>query len=316
MVRLLILLAAVSPPLLILGYGIAKARGSWNSEAMWNAFAIGAVSAIAALGCELGLQYLLQLGRLPPIAESAAKAVAVAAIPEESIKFFVLVSLASRHVDVRRLQDIVILALAVSLGFAALENFFYVISVGGWKVTAAVRAITAIPGHGIDGLAMGALLIAASLNGNARPWRFQYALLVPIALHAAYDFPLMAMQKSIGSDWFIGAWLVVLALSSILVIRLCNRVLPRAVEADRVSGCDGESVETTDRLIAGGIVALVGGPLLGGIVFYAHGYGAGAAAAMILGIFPVAFGIDAIRTGLKRRRARLAASRPAFDYAQ
>ena len=124
MVRVLILLAAVSPPLLILSYGIAKARGSWNSEAMWNAFGIGAVGAIAALACELALDYLLPLGSLLPIANSAAKALFVAAIPEESIKFFLLIGLAAKHIDARRLQDIIVLALAVSLGFATLENFF------------------------------------------------------------------------------------------------------------------------------------------------------------------------------------------------
>jgi protease PrsW len=206
MVRVLILLAAVSPPLLILSYGIAKARGSWNSEAMWSAFGIGAVGAIAALACELALDYLLPLGRLLPIADSAAKALFVAAIPEESIKFFLLIGLAAKHIDARRLQDTIVLALAVSLGFATLENFFYLISIGGWKMTAAIRAITAVPGHGIDGLAMGTLLVAASLNGNAKPWRFQYALLLPILLHAAYDFPLMAIQKNIGRAWFAGSW--------------------------------------------------------------------------------------------------------------
>ena len=145
------------------------------------------------------------------------------------------------------------------------------ISIGGWKMTAAIRAITAVPGHGIDGLAMGTSLVAASLNGNAKPWRFQYALLLPILLHAAYDFPLMAIQKNIGRAWFAGAWLVVLALSSIFVIRLCNRFLPKAVETDRASGRDGESVETTNRLIVGEIVAMIGGPLLAGTAFYAVG---------------------------------------------
>ena len=62
MVRLLILLAAITPPLIILSYGIAKARGTWRSEATWNAFLVGAVSAIAAIGCELALDYLLAGG--------------------------------------------------------------------------------------------------------------------------------------------------------------------------------------------------------------------------------------------------------------
>src|SRR3977135_2450229 len=101
-------------------------------------------------------------------------------MPDTAGKFFTLGSLAEKHVDVRRLQDIIVLALAVSLGFATLENFFYLISAGDWKITAAIRAITSVPGHGIDGLAMGALLVTARLKGCKSPWRVKYALIVPI----------------------------------------------------------------------------------------------------------------------------------------
>jgi RsiW-degrading membrane proteinase PrsW (M82 family) len=313
MIRVVILLAAITPPLLILGYGIAKARGSWNSEATWNAFMVGAVSALAAIACEFALGYVIPSDRMNPLGGAAAKAVFIAAIPEESIKFFVLVSLAVKHVDARRLQDIVVLALAVSLGFATLENCFYVISVGDWKITAALRAVTSVPGHGIDGLAMGALLIAARLN-NGNFLRFWYALVVPIILHAAYDFPLFAMQKNLGKIWFAAAWLALIALSSLLVIALCNRTLAKAVQADRASGRDASSVETTDRLIVGGLVAVICGPLLAGSAFYARGFDV-ASAATVLSIFPIALGIDSILTGFRRRKARLRASPPKLDYA-
>jgi protease PrsW len=314
MIRFVILLAATSPPLLILSYGIAKARGGWNSEATWNAFFVGAVSAFAAIACEFAIKYALPLDQMNPVAGSAAKAIFVAAIPEEAVKFFVLVSLAEKHVDVRRLQDILVLALAVSLGFATLENFFFVISVEDWRTTAAVRAITAVPGHGIDGLAMGALLIAARLSGNENAWRFKYALIVPILLHAAYDFPLFAIEKNVGKLWFGAGWIVVLALSSLSVIALCNRVIPKAIEADRASGRDETSIETTDRLIGGGMAAVIAGPLLAGLAFYAKGFDV-ALAATVMSVFPIVLGIDSILTGFKRRKARLRASRQSFDYA-
>ena len=126
----------------------------------------------------------------------------------------------------RRLQDLLILALAVSLGFATLENFFYVISSGGWKMVAALRAITAVPGHGIDGLAMGALLIRARIT--ERPEDLRLALIVPILLHALYDFPLYAMHKDVAKLWFGVMWLAIIAASSFFVITLCNRMLATA----------------------------------------------------------------------------------------
>ena len=311
--RFVILVAAITPPLLILGYGIAKARGTWYSEATWNAFFVGAVSAMAAIACEFAVSYVLPLDQIGPVAGSAVKAILVAAIPEEAIKFFVLVSLAEKHVDVRRLQDILVLALAVSLGFATLENFFYVISVDHWKTAAAIRAITAVPGHGIDGLAMGALLIVARMNGGNSFWSARYALAVPIVLHAAYDCPLFAIKTAGATIWFGSAWLAIILLSSLCVITLCNRVIPRAVAADRAAGRDGTSTETTDRLIVGGMIGTLIGPLLIAAAFYGRGFEF-ASLAMILSIFPVALGIESILTGLRRRKVRLAAITPNLEY--
>jgi protease PrsW len=315
MIRCVILLAAIFPPLLILGYGIAKARGTWNSEAMLNAYFLGAVGAIAAIACEFALDYVLPLGRMTPVDGAVSKAIFIAGLPEEAIKFFVLVYLAETHVDVRRVQDILVLALAVSLGFATLENFIYVVTAGDWKMIAALRAITSVPGHGLDGLAMGALLMAARMDAQHKPGLIKYALLVPVILHAAYDFPLFAIEKGIAKAWFGAAWLGVIALSSVFVIRLCNRVLPEAVAADRAAGRDQTSKETTDRLITGGVIAIVAGPLLAGATFYARGFDV-ASAATVLSIFPIALGIDSVLTGLRRKKARLATNSPNLDSAR
>jgi RsiW-degrading membrane proteinase PrsW (M82 family) len=315
MIRFVILLAAIVPPLLILGYGIAKARASWKSEAIFNAYFLGAVGAIAAMGLEFALTHVLPLGGMTPVDAAACDAVFIAALPEEAIKFFVLVCLAEKHVDVRRLQDILVLALAVSLGFASLENFAYVVAAGDWKAVAATRAITSIPGHGLDGLAMGTLLIAARMDARRNPELVAYALIVPVILHAAYDFPLFAIEKGIAKIWFIAAWLGVISASSIFVIGLCNHILPEAVEADRAAGRDQISRETTDRLITGGVIAVVGGPLLAVAAFLANGFDV-ASAATVLSILPIALGIDSILTGVRRRKARLAASPKALDYAR
>src|SRR5882757_2193448 len=310
--KFVVLLAAITPPLILLAYGIGKARASWRSEAIWNAFLVGAVSAFAAIAVELALGYLLPLDRAGPVAEAGLTTVLLAAIPEEAVKFFVLVWIAEKHVDVRRRQDLLVLALAVSLGLATLENFFYLISTGGWQMIAALRAITAVPGHGIDGLAMGALLIRARLSGRAEDLRL--ALIVPILLHAAYDFPLFALRKDIGTLWFGMAWLAVIAASAVFVITLCNRILTKAAAADRAAGRDDHSIESTYWLIAGGAVVLIAGPLLAAWAFHTKGVEV-ASVAIALSIFPLAFGIDSIRTGSKRRRGQLAAVRRNLDYA-
>jgi protease PrsW len=303
MSRFLIVLAAVAPSLLMLSYAIAKTRGSWRSEAMWHAFFVGALSALAAVGIEFVLAGIVKLGHSSLVANAASTAIFVAAIPEEGIKFVVLILLAERHVEVRRLQDIIVLGVAVSLGFATVENFCYVAEPGKWQEVAAVRAVAAVPAHGIDGLMMGALLAAARLHPDRNPMRLIAALLVPIVSHAAYDFPAIAVRD--GAAWgpFTEAWLLVVVCSSILAIVLCNRVLTQVSAADRASGRDAGSIETTDLLIVGGLLALFGGPMLAGAVFHTKGdeY---VMAVIALGVLPIALGIDAIFCGLHRRRER------------
>jgi protease PrsW len=309
MIRFVMLLAAMLPPLSILGYAIAKARARWNSEAIPKAFLLGAVSTIAAMACEFALVHLLPLDRMPAVDGAVSKAIFILALPEEAIKFFVLVHFAEKHIEVRRVQDILVMALAVSLGFATVENLIFIVMAGDWKMVAALRAITSIPGHGIDGLAMGALLMAARMNARRKSELATYALLVPVIVHAAYDFPALAIERGVAKEWFGPVWLGVMVLSSTFVIRLCNRILPDAVAVDQATGRDRTSRETTDRLIAGGVIAVIAGPLLAG----AFSQGFDGFTSVAPGVFPIALGIDSILTGLRRKKARLAMNRRNLD---
>src|SRR2546430_12713627 len=106
---------------------------------------------------------------------------------------------------------------------------------------------------------MGALLTAARLSDDKNNWLVAGALALPMALHAAYDFPLFALPKTGENIWLGAAWLAVIIVSPIVAIALCNRVLPSAVAADRASGRDGGSTETTDRLLVGGFASLAAG---------------------------------------------------------
>jgi len=227
----------------MLGYGIAKTRSSWKSEAIWTAFVFGALCTIAVGAFELIVQAAISRAHLSAIADAAVTAVIMAAIPEESAKFLVLVGLAEKHVDVRRRQDYIMQALAVSLGFAALENAFFVIAAGDWKVIAAARAITAVPAHGICGLVMGALLVAARLS--RKKITAALALIVPVILHAAYDFPLLAIDKNVAREFFAGIWLLILILSSVFAILLSNRMGRKAGE--RMLHRDAIGFRTTRR---------------------------------------------------------------------
>src|SRR5262249_44073792 len=150
-------------------------------------------------------------------------------------KFVLLIAVAERFVHAPRKQDILLLALGVSLGFAAIENIFLVATGTDWRLAAAGRAVTSVPGHAIGGLIMGALLMGARLQKSPR--LLWLALAVPILTHAAYDFPLF-LPRTDFELWAWMPWLAVVLVSTALAIYLCNHNLQAASRADAASARD------------------------------------------------------------------------------
>jgi RsiW-degrading membrane proteinase PrsW (M82 family) len=124
---------------------------------------------------------------------------------EEGFKFLVLkkITWKNRNFDYR--FDGVIYAVAVSLGFAALENIMYVAE-GGLSV-ALPRALLAIPGHCIFGIFMGNYYGMAkqfSMYGEGREKKYLIlAVLHPMLMHGFYDFCLSTGSDIFGIIFFI-----------------------------------------------------------------------------------------------------------------
>jgi RsiW-degrading membrane proteinase PrsW (M82 family) len=297
MEQVAIFLAAVAPGLLMLAYGVAKTRIGWRNEALYTAILAGAVGAIVP-ALAYGLEELFPVESAGPLMGAAATAV-FTAIPEQGFKFLILLGAIRRDANVRRLQDIVALALGVSIGFATFENLFYVALGSDWRAVAIGRALVSVPSHGIDGLIMGALLTSARLRTHRRRLAYVIAFAVPVITHAAYDFPPLASQHS-HHRWLAVVWLAVLLLSAVLAICLCDRVLPRAAEADRMAGRDTAPPARGWHLIVAGCV-LIAAPVFGVLLLHliaVSAFGTGAA----ISILPAALGIDLIRTGIRQRK--------------
>jgi RsiW-degrading membrane proteinase PrsW (M82 family) len=302
-----VLLAAIATGLLVLTYGVTKTRASWGNEALWTAFFLGGLGVIGAIPVELVVQWLADHASLTSALKAGVIATFSAAVPEETIKYLILVCAVERHVDARRRQDIIILALAVALGFATVENFLYVVTPTNWGLVAAIRALTAVPGHGIDGLAMGALLTAARVGlDRQKAWEC-FALIVPVTMHAAYDYPLFVLRSSAAvtgtGPQLVVLWITILLATSILAIGLCNWILPAAAQADRISRRDLRESAATPFIIGVGCAFLVIAAMLGVLVAVSNGI-AFPAIGIGLGIFPLAMGIDLIRTGLRQRQGK------------
>jgi len=87
--------------------------------------------------------------------------------------------------------------MTASLGFAALENIFYLMDAGdGWVQLALVRGFLSVPSHGLDGAIMGFFAGLARFEPQrAKRWWF-LALAAPMALHGLYDAPLFMADIS------------------------------------------------------------------------------------------------------------------------
>ena len=141
----------------------------------------------------------------------------VVAFSEEGAKYYMLRKRSWHSGEFNCQYDGVVYAVFVSLGFALWENISYVMHFG--FSTAIVRAVTAIPGHTCFGVFMGVFYGLARKYENrgwkekAQPYKVM-AVLVPAALHGAYDY--IASTES-GTWGFVGFIAVLFLVSYRLV---------------------------------------------------------------------------------------------------
>lgn len=113
------------------------------------------------------------------------------ALVEEFSKWIFLYKISFSHREFDQVYDMIVYAVFVALGFACVENIFYVFD-NGYGV-AFLRALLAVPGHACDGVFMGYYLLMAklaSINGNEslKSRNMFLSLFVPVILHGFYDF--------------------------------------------------------------------------------------------------------------------------------
>lgn len=170
-------------------------------------FFAGVLCIIPVVIWEEALNYLLI--KLPGIGKGSIPYAAitgflVAGFCEESCKFFVLKKLTWKNKNFDYMFDGIVYAVFVSIGFAAIENIFYVFD-GGVR-TAILRIFTAVPGHACYGVFMGFYYGAAkqaSVEGRAKDCKatIRSALTKPILLHGIYDALIMTNATVVGNDF-------------------------------------------------------------------------------------------------------------------
>jgi RsiW-degrading membrane proteinase PrsW (M82 family) len=230
--------AAIAPALLILWLVIAAGERPGPPARVWTAFLLGAAS-ISLLGVvRKPLTSLFAVPDHPWLAQALHSLLGVAA-PEEIVKVIVIVAVSTRRRPGADPMDTVVYGAAVGLGFAAYENLAYLVQHQEiWRSLAALRSVLTVPFHGALGIIAGGYLILAR-SGTAlgahrhhRDWaRISSRILVllaPLALHAAFDFPLLMLQQNpdlaSSARFMLGATSVLIGFGSIgLAVRLVRK---------------------------------------------------------------------------------------------
>lgn len=124
------------------------------------------------------------------IGQAAWNSFVVAGLTEEGFKFLGFWLIFWKNRNFNEEFDGIVYAVFISLGFAAVENMFYVFS-GGYSV-GVLRALTAVPAHAFFGIMMGYYFGLARFNAGHKSLYLVLAFLIPYLSHAVYDFFLMS----------------------------------------------------------------------------------------------------------------------------
>lgn len=182
-----LLIASLAPVFIVIVYIYIKDKFEKESKRfLLKNFLLGAIfSVIISL-----VLYTIYENYFPKsdefsVLEQFLKAFFVVALIEEFSKYIIIRYYTQRKKAFNEPFDGIIYAVMVSMGFAAVENIFYVIE-GGLSV-ALLRAFTAIPAHATFAIIMGYYMGKAKFSNNKAKWNL-IGLLGAIIFHGSYDF--------------------------------------------------------------------------------------------------------------------------------
>ena len=225
---------AVAPAALLLKYVLL--RDKYKREPMQligTTFLLGALGIIPATIIEL----LLGFGNILVTAFFSV------AVVEETMKYLAVRVKAYNSSNFNEVMDGIVYGVAAGLGFATVENIFYVLGFGTIS-TALVRAFMSVPSHAAYGGIMGFYL------GMAKPFSLTSkqherkliltGLTIAILLHGLYDTIAFTLEGYAG----LAGLLAMTAISWIILLRLIRKALSLSPIRWGVTGSDSPTYQT------------------------------------------------------------------------
>lgn len=111
---------------------------------------------------------------------------------EEFFKWFILFYVVYQHVEFDEPFDGIVYGVSVSLGFASMENIFYLFANG--IEHAMTRALLPVSSHALFGVIMGFYIGKAKFTEGSKAKWVILSLFLPFVLHGFYDFILISLE--------------------------------------------------------------------------------------------------------------------------
>ena len=188
MKTILILTVALLPAIALLYYIWKKDPQKEPTSWLVKAVVWGVAICIPIAVIEVGIEAVLFGGGAPStLLDTTVMAFFVAAVPEEAGKLLVLWLLLRKNPYFDEHFDGIVYAVCVGLGFAAIENFFYLYdNLDNWLSVAVGRSLLAVPGHYAYAVLMGYYYSVYHFVDRS-PKIAVCTLLVPVLAHGVYD---------------------------------------------------------------------------------------------------------------------------------
>ena len=207
-----LLLVTILPPILIVVIFVISDKFQEPNRAIIKVFTFGILITIPAFIANTFLYETYKNYYF--INKSLSESFLSAAVIEEGLKFLILYFIVYKMNEFNEPMDGIVYGVCVSLGFATLENIYYVVylSFGTDPILIAVlRTFTAIPAHGIFGVIMGYFFMKYSYVSKQK--NLFLSFLIPYLLHGFYNYFITSyFMISLGViivSWIIGMKLYV-----------------------------------------------------------------------------------------------------------
>ncbi|ASV69170.1 glutamic-type intramembrane protease PrsW [Cytobacillus sp. FSL W7-1323] len=180
--------AAIAPGLALLSYFYLKDQYETEPFSMvFRTFLFGALLVFPIMF----IQYVFEVEQV--FTSHFVSAFLSSSMLEEFFKWFILLIIIYPHVHFDEPYDGIVYGAAVSLGFATLENIFYLLTLG--IEHALGRALFPVSSHALFGVIMGYYLGKGKFSKKSRGKWLCLSLATPFLLHGTYDYILLTLEN-------------------------------------------------------------------------------------------------------------------------